>query len=611
VDCPPFAKTLIVADDARLAAQLSCRLIVPGAYLPIIDGPRLTRPDAAAEIMRRSNAVARVQPDEILLAGLSSEAHEAMRARFGETGVRVSSVTGIGDVPKPLAAGELGPLSWGRERIGVGVLTALRARRSIEFSDGPSPEGHVASKWGHLVVCEEGEDLSEVIAANYAYALRAGLYIIPETDKALAERLLEAFYSLDEQSGGSGRAQSLRRLQAELRQLSGPLPLAGVHSLTFVTSQVPFGFAFPEMPATHLFKYPDLGLSIINGFSAEQPNTHGTGVAALVDPAVVPAPEISSAAERLARRGMFVRHFSGSNADVRSVSELVELFPYDLLLIATHFGDADGWRWTYEYTDSEGRERRLVVDVAIGVAPTDDNDRFAVTQFTRFVSLDGVDWSDPDKDKKLYVGNAIKDYAERKRADSPNPLEPTIREPISRVRWSAAMKMHDGNYIAMDPTIADVGTPIILNNACGSLHRLGGSFTFAGARAYIGTLFPIMGVEAQHITAGLFGAHFGKPLPTALWRAQREVHDDSFRWPYVMIGVYPQRLRFVKHDVPRRVAQNLSTALRHWQARLPALQANRFSRERTEATINYYSRELQGFLKIWPKALARSLKGEH
>src|SRR5712675_1443949 len=82
-------------------------------------------------------------------------------------------------------------------------------------------------------------------------------------------------------------------------------------------------------------------------------------------------------------------------------------------------------------------------------------------------------------------------------------------------------------------------------------------------------------------------------------------------WPYVMIGVYPQRLRFVKHDVPRRVAQNLSTALRHWQARLPALQANRFSRERTEATINYYSRELQGFLKIWPKALARSLKGEH
>ncbi len=27
-----------------------------------------------------------------------------------------------------------------------------------------------------------------------------------------------------------------------------------------------------------------------------------------------------------------------------------------------------------------------------------------------FVSLDGVDWNDPDKQKKLYVGRAILDY---------------------------------------------------------------------------------------------------------------------------------------------------------------------------------------------------------
>lgn len=52
------------------------------------------------------------------------------------------------------------------------------------------------------------------------------------------------------------------------------------------------------------------------------------------------------------------------------------------------------------------------------------------------------------------------------------------------------MMMADGNYIVMPRSLADEGTPIIINNACLSWHRLAGTFTFANARAYIGTLFP-------------------------------------------------------------------------------------------------------------------------
>src|SRR5215470_14684543 len=36
-----------------------------------------------------------------------------------------------------------------------------------------------------------------------------------------------------------------------------------------------------------------------------------------------------------------------------------------------------------------------------------------VTQFIHFVSLDGVDWNDPDKEKKVYVGKAILDFVDR------------------------------------------------------------------------------------------------------------------------------------------------------------------------------------------------------
>jgi hypothetical protein len=38
--CPPLSCALVVAEDAMLAAQISCALATPGHYLPIIEGPR-------------------------------------------------------------------------------------------------------------------------------------------------------------------------------------------------------------------------------------------------------------------------------------------------------------------------------------------------------------------------------------------------------------------------------------------------------------------------------------------------------------------------------------------------------------------------------------------
>jgi hypothetical protein len=47
--------------------------------------------------------------------------------------------------------------------------------------------------------------------------------------------------------------------------------------------------------------------------------------------------------------------------------------------------------WTNEYRDSEGIDRKLVVDVSIGVGHTDDEAILRATQYNRFHSLDGID----------------------------------------------------------------------------------------------------------------------------------------------------------------------------------------------------------------------------
>jgi len=133
-----------------------------------------------------------------------------------------------------------------------------------------------------------------------------------------------------------------------------------------------------------------------------------------------------------------------------------------------------------------------------------------VTQFMRFVSLDGVDWNDPYKTEKLYVGRAILDFMELTK-DASNPvMKPVKRDTVPRVVGSAALSMHDQNLIVLPKPLADEGTPIIINNACTSWHRLAKNFTFGNARAYIGTLFPVTPSEAQEVVIELLDKHFGK-----------------------------------------------------------------------------------------------------
>lgn len=595
--CPLLLPTLVIADDARLAAQVSCVLAQPGGYLPVVDGPRTARNDPQAEVARRNNATARAKSQRIVAAGLSDESFCALangfRPRLIPRMQRISAASEL-EPTRPLADP---PLVWGCDRIGVGLLKALREHRSIVFTDDPSPDDHVPPKGDHLVVCEDGDDLAQVMAANYAYAMQAGLVIIPAVADGDSEQILESFYNSDAKSE-IPQSQLLADLRSRLRGMCGPIPVPPGGSMTFFTGRLPYGFAFPEVPSTHLFNYPDLGIAIINGFSKEQPDTPGLGVAVLVDPHKVDAPEVEAIQRILVARGMLVRCQKGGGARVREITEMVEWYPYDLLFIATHCQDVSGHRWTYEFTDSEGRLRTLVVDIAPSIARTDDVDMLRVTQFLRFVSLDGVDWHDPDRDQKLRVGPAINDFIARTRGPAGSEMQPIKKDVVARVVGSAVLSMNDHNYIPLPRPIADEGAPIIINNACCSWHRLAATFTFCNARAYVGTLISIGTSEAHDVIVRVLDRHFGKPLAHALWSAQREVYGEDPRRPYVVTGIYPQKIRLRPHDVPKELLSHLKLTLRQWQTTLNAVDpADTEKVKMVAATVKFYETEVDQFGK--------------
>ena len=580
-----------MSDDAELAARLSCILSRRGHYLPVLDGPRMGRPDNDNEAVRRNNAIARAGVRKVTLGNLDPDQDAAMRALLPAGSV--GSVTAEDVAQFYQAEPDRPKLRWGRSQIGVGLLEALRSGRAIHFADDPSPVVPLTEA-KHLVVCEAGEDLSEVIAANYAFALDADLVVIPEVAKATAEAITEELYSLYDRRD-VGAAHAFAHLAGRVRDLCPGFDAPEGGSMTFFTSHVPFGLAFPEVPTTHLRTYPDLGVAVLNGLASEQGDRAGVRCAVLIDPGRTPALEIEAAAASLAKRQVFVRAYPGPTANVRAVTDLVELFPYDLLLFATHCGDADGYRFTYEFADSSGRDRRLVVDIALGIGRTDNPDILEVMQFQRFHELDGVDWRDPAKANKIEVGTAIRDWLELTK--EPNPLEPVTKELIPRVLGSAVLQVYDNHYLAMPRTLADHGSPIVFNNACASWHELANRFMFAGARAYIGTLYPVTGAEAAEVAKHTIEHHNGQALAHALWDAQNSVYGGGGgRRPYVIVGVYPQRLRVTPDDVPAYILRRLKASLASWD--LPGRWGEAEPRQ-IEAVRTYYRREIAWFEKKW------------
>jgi hypothetical protein len=193
--CPTLLQALVITDDAHLAAKLTCKLARPGFYLPIVDGPRINRPDAHAEVIRRHNAAAKVDPKTVFLAGLSADVIRLLGNELPPKIIQlVASATDISSIRGSRSFKEP-PLQWGRDRIGVGLLKALRSGRDIEFTEQASPIESIPTKSDHLVVCEQGSDLTQVIAANYAFSLRAGLHLIPDVSQPQSEQILESFYT--------------------------------------------------------------------------------------------------------------------------------------------------------------------------------------------------------------------------------------------------------------------------------------------------------------------------------------------------------------------------------------------------------------------------------
>lgn len=129
---PSLLPILIIGDKPRLVAKISALIAKSGNYTPVLDGPRMFRIDAEAEVIRRNNAAARFQPKRIILADIEDETAAMFISRFPKNvvyRVNEASQININSTGNSVRNGD--PLIWGNTNIGIGLLKALRMKVPI------------------------------------------------------------------------------------------------------------------------------------------------------------------------------------------------------------------------------------------------------------------------------------------------------------------------------------------------------------------------------------------------------------------------------------------------------------------------------------------------
>jgi hypothetical protein len=501
---------VLITDDARMAAAISSELNGRGVYLVVLEGPRLKRPDYENEIIRLANVIHRMQPSMIIYAKQPKDASRLMGKILDTRFVHFDKFDDL----KMLG---INVGSWRR--------TMLRDLPARVHRSSPNAK--------RAVVCEYSTGVVPIIAANYATAHGADLYII-DTPKGFEHEVVE---DLNKIASIPVINRKIREIDINVLadKLAGYLPeqlCSGSYEKIFIaTKGVPYGLAMRDKEVVYS-DMVNLGHHIAhNIFDYGLSRFQKQGVIGLfvANTEMSTERENELMAEALLRAKGFSKTVYGK--DTRLTEWEIVTLPYDFLYIATHGNQIEGVENTYTFKDRKGREHKVVTKEGTGVG--------GLVVFIESVD----DHAKGSNDWILADSRVWGDFYKRHIAtkNMPQPLEskPSMLRMRQLVLGHEAGMMSPVNF----DRLASAQRPLVIGSACGSWTDLSQRFMYAGATAYIGTLWPITDRAAIKFAEAFFPKLFAVPLIDAFTEARKSLDDGLDQLTYALSGTFES-----KHD---------------------------------------------------------------
>jgi hypothetical protein len=594
---------------AQVAALISSYFSNPGEYFIVFTFPDLETPPSEkidleqdnyfAQLMgtqaavRINNALARLQPRKVFLAGLNEVQKSYLRGYIPNR--MIIEVDKPEDVAQSLASLSVNPgsvLACRSSEMVRGLVLAKYENKRLRIDETAPilPDRYQGNRIG-LVVIENNETSDEVIAVNYAFSIGADVALVKpihRTDLRPVQKLIHEWKRQDSSS-------AYQELRGKLVERTAGINFFDYQFATFFTLGFPYGLLLNNMiPFAHVLIHPGCDLFILNNIASEL-YSGAAGSALVFSPKLFQREETDEVVKELTEKGYLVRALLGDKATVNALANYGEHFPYDLLHICSHGGETDGYYVVQEFFDRMGKPHTLEYEEIVGFSPA-GQEQVAVTRKLIFRKFDGMPWMTEELNKlPSYVFEDMrKALPFRKSRPDPGVKRKQVHTPIyTSCHIKCADSIHQGEF----QSLASNSYPTIFNNTCSSWYEIAITFIAAGARAYVGTLWAVDNAVARK-AAGVFYKHAftNGNLLDSFYEMTREIQEAQYRSIYLYWGLHFNTLKTPTPELDHEVFKVLIGSLIRWRREYDSTTDDRLKRECYKA-LSFISHELRNNFK--------------
>lgn len=418
----------------------------------------------------------------------------------------------------------IGLIKCGRE--GLRLVIDETAEELIEQDIGA--EGFV------LVEKDANYSVTSVIGVNYALSLGADIRIVEalnKNDRGDVELSLNRWRD-------EGTQDDLEKVLEEIRKRITNVNFSQYKYATFFTNGLPYSLAIKNIvPCTHVRLTPRPDFFVCNSIGVETGDRFHSAV--IFSPGFfkedAAGEETEAVKETLSSLNYYTRLLLGDDATARNLDFHAQHFPYDLLHITSHGGNADGQEVTTKYVDRDGVEHIVIYDEVVSFAWVGGDKPVEVTLKAIPRKFDGLDWMSeelrqrkiPDYifvDMNKRIGHDVDASATRKKKSA---------IPLSNVIYTI-----DGFHQGIFRILASHNSPVIFNNSCRSWGETSSFFISSGTRGYVGTLWEIGNSEAVKASEVFYKALPEYSVMTALHRAIEALKATESENIYLYWGLH-------------------------------------------------------------------------
>lgn len=501
---------VIVSDDVVATAMLSACWARAEKYMTVLESPRMDRPDAENEVVRVLNVIQRIRPRLVLYFGDDPRVSSSIQA----------------NIPIPvLGFSKLGELA--RFGINVGEWSGLTPQEAVQKLYDAHTPGNVSEK---CIVYNGSVDVGYVIAANYAILHQAKLLRL-DTPQELLKETIDDLNKIDADPVAV-REIDVRALKEKLAtHLPQELTEETYERILIITEGIPFGLALEGQNVLYANNLM-LGYFLAhNIYEHEWGKRERIGLVGLfiADRTVEVRGEYDNFSAAISRTRGLPKRYTTTHPKLAEL-EIMTL-PYDVLYIATHGKQLSGAEEEYELITDDGETHTIIIDRAHGLIG-----------FVAFIkSVDGI--TKGSENWTIEQGKIWHEFFNRHMYNG-EPLSTPVRSTSGITLPMRTLVL--GNEPGMNSPfavqrLASGQRPIVIANACGSWNEMSMRFTFAGAAAYIGTLWAVSSRVANLFAAKLHEGIFEKKLDEAFFDARNSLPENIDKQNYIMTGSFENK----------------------------------------------------------------------